>query len=266
MKSIFSEEQLEFIKLNYDKMTYVEIANLFGMTDKQVRNKARKLGLSKLRKFDKRYFEIINTNNKAYWLGFIYADGYLVNNNRSKELGIELKFDDKYILEKFNEELGNVHKIIEKHQVKNFNNYTYETHSALLRIYSKFIYEDLIDKNILPNKTNEKLFPTCNNEYFFDFLRGFLDGDGCISLNSKKNLLTVHFTNSNPEFLDYLNEKIESHLGIKGSIYKETDKKYKLYYFRKDDVKILLDKMYESSETKLIRKYEIYKSYYGYTS
>lgn len=93
-----------------------------------------------------------------------------------------------------------------------------------------------------------------------------MDGDGCIYLNKEKNLLNIHFTNSNIEFLNYIKEEIKNRLNISGSIYKETDKKYKLYYFRKDEVKLLLDEIYKSCEIKLKRKYEIYKSFYGHTS
>ena len=266
MKSIFTDEQIEFLKLNYDKMKYSEIADLFGLTERQVRGKINGLGLSKIRKFNSNYFKEINTRNKAYWLGFIYADGYIIKSKKGQgELGIELNKEDSYILDMFNKELGNVHNVEFKHSKKNFNGYTYETNSCIIRIYSKEIVDDLFNLNILQNKTNKIEYPICD-EYFFDFLRGFMDGDGCIYLNKNKKSLNVHFTNSNPQFLEYLKKEIKTRIDIEGSIYKEKEKKYRLYYFRKDDVKILLDKIYENSETKLFRKFNIYKSFYGYAS
>ena len=264
MKSIFSKEQVEFLKLNYNKMKYSEIADLFGLTERQVRGKINSLGLSKTRKFNKQYFKEINTNNKAYWLGFIYADGYIIRNTKSRnyELGIELNKKDVALLQLFNKELGNVHEITFKHGQKYFNGYNYETDSCVIRVYSKEIVNDLMSLNVMQDKTNKKDFPICNNEYFFDFLRGFMDGDGCIYINSNKNLLNVHFTNSNISFLEYLNNEIKNRLCIEGSIYKETEKKYKLFYFRQDDVKILLDEIYKNCSTKLERKYLKYKSFY----
>ena len=263
MSSVFSEEQKTFIKDNYNKMTYAEIARILNMTDKQVRNKARQMGLRKTRDFNKNYFKEIDTNNKAYWLGFIYADGYIVLRSRNGELGIELDDKDTYILEHFNNELGGVHKINHKTKNKNFNGYNYTTNTSVIRIYSLSICRDLISLNVVPNKTNEICYPKCNKEFFFHFLRGFMDGDGCIYINKSRNLLNVHFTNSNKEFLEYINNEVKDILKIEGKIYKEKDKKYKLYYYRKDDVKILLDEIYKNSEVKLDRKYLKYKSFYG---
>ena len=48
------------------------------------------------------YFEIINTEEKAYWLGFIYADGYVQSNRNTKNIGITLSNIDYNHLIKFN--------------------------------------------------------------------------------------------------------------------------------------------------------------------
>lgn len=52
-----------------------------------------------------RYFQNINQYMKAYWLGFICADGYLVN-NPSKVIGITLCYIDKIILKQFKNSIG----------------------------------------------------------------------------------------------------------------------------------------------------------------
>ena len=264
MKSIFTKEQIEYMKNNYDKMSYLEIAERLGFTERQVRGKINNMGLSKLKKFNDDYFDVIDTVSKAYWLGFIYADGYLVINksNRNYELGIELNINDVKLLEDFNSEFNNVHRISFKHSCKEFNGYQYETDSCILRIYSKKITDGLLSHNVYPNKTNRKEFPTCD-EFFFEFLRGFMDGDGCIHV-SKNNHIILKFTNSNIDFLEYLRDVIDTRLNIKGHIYKETDKKYQLTYFRQNDVKIVLDKIYENKDCQFLeRKYDVYKSYYG---
>ncbi len=264
MSSIFSKTQLDFIKNNYNKMSYKDIGNILGFTERQIRGKVNGMGMAKIRKFNNHYFKNIESPNQAYWLGFIYADGYIVCNdkNRNYELGIELKDSDIALLEDFNNELGGVHNITLKHSKKSFNGYKYDTNSCVIRIYSKQLISDLIKLNVKQNKTNLIDFPICDN-YFFDFLRGFNDGDGCISIN-KRNYIRLHFVNSNKLFLEYILTSIKTILGINGSIYKETDNKYQLIYFRQSDVKIILDKIYENSNCQLLkRKYEIYKSYYG---
>lgn len=81
---------------------------------------------------------------------------------------------------------------------------------------------------------------------------------------SKNNHMFVQLTNSNKYFLEYLQDNISLLLNIKGSIYKETDNKYRLVYFRKNDTKLLLDTIYKDKNCiKLQRKYNIYESYYG---
>lgn len=267
MKSIFTKEQNDYLRKNYNKKSYKEIAEILGFTERQIRGRINNMGLSKIRKFDKSYFNNIDSGEKAYWLGFIYADGYITRHKetRTYELGIELNSRDDYILQKFAENLGNVHNVEYKHQEKSFNGYNYSTDSCVLRIYSKQICEDLIKLNVVPNKTNSELYPKCNN-FFFDFLRGFLDGDGCIYVD-KKNRIMINFTNSNYDFLNYINNQVNSLIGISGKIYKEKDKKYRLVFFRQNDIYILLDKIYENlSNSYLVRKYDIYMSYYGFAS
>lgn len=268
MKSIFTKEQIDYLKMNYNKMSYKEIAIEFNLTERQIRGKINGMGLTKTRSFNKSYFKNIKSPNQAYWLGFIYADGYVIhrpktgNHELGIELGIELKDTDNKLLCDFNKELGNAHDVTFRHNIKNFNGYDYETDSCLIRIYSKEIVEDLMRLDIYQNKTNRIEFPVCD-EYFWDFLRGFMDGDGCIYVNPK-NKLSVKFVNSNVDFLKYLQSTVNEKLHIDGSIYKETDKKYQLVYFTKSGTKSLLDSIYYNSDNQLLeRKYEIYKSYYG---
>lgn len=268
MKKIFTDEQVQFIKDNYDKMEYKQIAeHLGGFTERQVRGKINGLGLSKLRKFNDTYFSEINSPDKAYWLGFLYADGWVVNNpkNRNYELGVELQKDDSYILDSFAKILGGVHSVTYHHNYKCFNGYTYETDSARLRIYSKQIVEDLISHGIVENKTYSNEYPICDI-FVSDFIRGYLDGDGCIYIEKRKSgqCVFVSFTCSNDSFLKYIDQKIHEELNISGSIYKEKDRKYRLVFFRHSDTKTLLDWIYKNPNASMLkRKYEKYSLAYG---
>lgn len=258
MKKIFNEIQLQFIKNNYNNMTYKEMSKLelfTGLTDKQIRTKAATMGLRKQRQFNKQYFKSINDSNKAYWLGFIYADGYITHSN---ELGIELQYSDKEHLEKLNELIGGVHKVTRRKRSQKFNGYEYVSDLASLRIFSVDIVSDLLNNGIDFNKTKSSLFPKVDEKLFFQFLRGFMDGDGCIHIN-KKNRVVVSFTNSNVEFLNYISDEVYRQIGVRGHIYKEKELKYRLQYLKKSDTKKLLDKIYEDKLCcKLDRKYDKY--------
>lgn len=261
---IFDEKQIDFITDNYENYTYKQMSELdlfIGLNEKQIRNKARSLGIKKNRVFNNRFFEEIDTGEKAYWLGFIYADGYVVYNKEKSnyELGIGIHSKDDYILKNLNFLLGDMHNIIYRKRNTSFNGYDYISDICELRVYSKKICEDLIKHSVLPNKTKENVYPIIEDEkLFFHFLRGFMDGDGCLHRSPTKKIL-CHFTNSNPDFFNYLKDRL-SLLGIHSKIYKEKDLKYRLYLNTPNTQK-LLNKIYnDSNNLKLIRKYQIYVS------
>lgn len=249
-------------------MSYREIADaLGGYTERQVRGKINGMGLTKNRKFTEDYFHEIDSPDKAYWLGLLYADGWIVNNRDTStyEVSIELQRKDSYLLERFAEAIGGVHSVTYKHNSKEFNGYHYETDSSLLRIYSKQMVADLIIHGVVERKTKAESYPVCD-EFICDFVRGFLDGDGCIYIdkNRCKPLTMVHFTNGNNHILQYLNQRIQNELGITGTIYTEKDFKHRLMYFRQDDVRKLLNWIYSDlSKPMLKRKYEKYMETYG---
>ena len=122
--------------------------------------------------FDYNYFENIDTPNKAYYLGFIAADGY---NNKSKLLEITLHPDDKCQLEEFIEEIKSSRPITIKK-----GKYVY------LAIYSKQFMKHLESHGIIQCKSLVLKYPkSIPKEFQRDFDRGYFDGDGYVSKNGK---------------------------------------------------------------------------------
>lgn len=274
-----SEEQCQYIIDNYKTDTYTNIGKVVGLTPKQVegwvRNHIPTRG-SKRRIFNDGVFDIITTPEQAYWLGFIYADGWISIFQRGSgsdrlnyEFGMELKFEDRYILEKLNDFLGGVHTVkdMEKHILIANNERITHTKTSILRVFSKNIVLGLKKNGIDTHKTYSKTFPIVSDELFPDFLRGYIDGDGCIH-KMKENHLAIHITSANNICLEYIKSKLEKMYGVVCSIYKEEvsgyKDKYRLYCFRNEDVRKLLDIIYYSKASiKLERKYKIYCDYYG---
>lgn len=263
MKKIFNNEQEKYIRDNYQFISYKEIANKFNCTERQVRSWISNHGLRKNRIFNNRFFQHIDNPTKAYWLGFIYADGYVVKAKHGTEFGIELQRNDRYALEYLNNLLGNKHIIYDKHECKQIlnNKDISETYSSILRVYSKPLVNDLISNGIVPNKTYSDIFPIVKNKLFFDFLRGYIDGDGCLYIN--KNLLYIHITSSNKYILNNIKSFLNKKYNISPKLYFENERKFRLYWTNKDDVKKTLDLIYKNKkEFCLKRKYEIYNNYY----
>lgn len=259
---IFSNDDIDYIEKNYLSMTYKEIADNIGFTERQVRGWVNNNCDRKNRTFNDGYFSEIKTPNQAYWLGFIYADGYIVKNasNRNYELGINIQSSDIKLLEDFNNELGNVHSVSYSHDEKYIcgNPKMSITDSVTLRVYSKNIVDSLIKNGVVQNKTEFPIFPIVDDNLFFDFLRGYIDGDGCIYVNQNKiSASQVHITSAHDEVLKYIQNKLSLY-GIDSYIYKEKERKYRIYINHKNAIKLLDMIYYDDNVQKLDRKYKKY--------
>lgn len=128
-----------------------------------------------------------------------------------------------------------------------------------LRVYSKDIVEDLINIGVVTRKTDKPNFPLVPNEFFYDFLRGYIDGDGCYY--AQRGYIGMHITCSHSQPLEYIQSKL-SQDKIKTTINKEKDHKFRLYCTNQNDMKILINKMFNNKKVLcLSRKYNKIKSF-----
>ena len=133
------------------------------------------------------FFEKIDTEQKAYWLGFIYADGFIVDDYT---FGICLKHDDLSHLEKFKNDIEFTGTIKEKQQGK--------INTARIHITCKKTVSDMNKLGVVKQKTFIVKFPTFEQvpeNLMNHFLRGYFDGDGYISKDCKalEIIGTEHF-------------------------------------------------------------------------
>lgn len=268
MKRIFTDEELTFIKDNYRDMTYQEITdelnkfNVIKKTSKQVRTKASVLGLSK-KKYSTNvsYFNVIDSTEKAYWLGFMYADGYVAyhkmpQGNSSYEVSIELNSIDAEHINKFRNALNSnvpiTTRVGKDRYIDNVLTKGGKLYSQI-RIFSKKLYSGLVNNGVVKNKTYRKEYPVIADKYFYDFLRGYIDGDGTITDKGQ-----VSFSNSNYDFCQYIASMLRDN-GFDSNIYHEETWKYRLTINGKANEKFdFLKKLYADSNTnvRLDRKYQ----------
>ena len=265
MKKLFTLEQEQFIRDNYKTKTYKEIGKLLGdFTSKQVRTWASSNGLRKNRIINSDYFQEINTPLKAYLLGFIYADGWVVANYEyhNFEFAMELQSSDKYILDKINDELGGtcliVHNDPYEHEICGVK--TISNHRDCVRVFSKQLVLDLIKHGIETNKTQKDIFPIVADDLFFDWLRGYIDGDGCFYNYKKHVYLSITCSTDAP--LKYIRNKLLKYK-INTSIYKEKEKKYRFMCTDVQSMSMLVNHLYYDDVFCLKRKYEKVKPLLG---
>lgn len=150
-------------------------------------------------KFDIHVFDTIDTEEKAYWLGFIYADGYVGYSSEEKRnylFELSLKSDDLTHLHKFASFISHTNPNI----VKVENVYCGDILCQRCRISfrNKHFWETLNSKGCVPRKSLILKFPDIS--IFTDlslirhFIRGYVDGDGCLTWGDsehKKPFLSI---------------------------------------------------------------------------
>lgn len=207
------------------------------------------------------YFSNIDTPNKAYILGFLYADGCNHNKNGKYTISISLQENDKHILEDIKKELGYSGELRYIDQEKNRRKYKINRQNQWnLTINNKKLSNDLLTYGVLPDKSYSATFPKfLSDDLYPHFLRGLSDGDGCIIKNEDRWSYVGTY-----ELLLGMKTYYEKVLNVHFSLLQDKRKRslWELRIAGKKQVKKFLDYMYKDVDLKLNRKYELYLKKY----
>jgi hypothetical protein len=214
---------------------------------------------------DVTYFDEINTDAKAYILGFIYADGCIYDKGR---FGFSITEDDSQILDFIKKEMKCENPIVKTHNKKGSAN---RRPQCTLRIGSTKLVEKLkTEYGINERKTVREglVFPKIDEKLLSAFLRGLSDGDGNLYFKPNGNLLsktvfrwTVCMTDK--PFILSVKEYLESK-GISISLVEKqgkTCKYYVMYTSSKSHTEKLCDILYQTDGFCLQRKKDSYLSF-----
>lgn len=146
------------------------------------------------------FFQVIDTEEKAYCLGFFLADGSFIENG--------IKFDqtekDKCVLD-YIKEVMNITSEIKTYEERQLTigNKTYHS-KKMCRLTSnhKKLQDDLKNLGIQNNKTYNFTSLKVPNHLWGDFMRGFLDGDGCITASNQS--FSISYTIKNKDLVDFI--------------------------------------------------------------
>lgn len=254
-------------KLYTEGASISKIASEYGV-DRHILSKhiKEKLNLTTLKRsygsksiytIDENFFNFIDTEEKAYWLGFLYADGYLKKDKPVIELA--LKYDDINHIEKFKNSIDSNHKIY----IRNIKLKDKEYQSCRICLHNKQLYNSLIKHGCINNKSKIIKYPDFLTEDLErHFIRGFFDGDGNISLesNSVDRVSRVRFFSGSEDFIKTLSYKLNYLLDTDiGYSWDRTC--FSIVYGRKSDKIKLLNYMYKDCTIYLDRKFNVYKKY-----
>lgn len=166
------------------------LGDLSNLGQRTISRKLKKMGIERrtiseaCRKYkvNHNFFEIIDTEEKAYWLGFIAADGCL---SHKCTLKLKLCLKDKKLIEIFKEHIEATYPLYYRSSKLNGKVY----YNIALKLSSEKIYNDLIDKGITPRKSLTLKPPKNVPEHLIHhWIRGYFDGDGCVHVEKRGKL------------------------------------------------------------------------------
>lgn len=248
----------------YKDVKMKDISNMLNVSYRSVRRVLKEAGINTRLKnryiLDENYFDCIDTEAKAYILGFIYADGF-VGNDRFNNIVISI--NDREVLEFISREFkfsGEIRKTKKGGFENSKSGYS-------LNFSSKIMASRLREIGLYPNKSLilEKM-PCIDEKLIRHFIRGYFDGDGSIILSHNTSYYKAKGCNIKYIYPTYcfmilgteifLNDILEKAGFNYGKIYDTKSEKIKcLKINAKKEYQNIYNYLYNNSTIKLERKY-----------
>lgn len=140
------------------------------------------------------YFETIDTEEKAYWLGFLAADGTIRLRHggaekikRGSSIVLKLAVKDKHHVDRFQKIFGIESRITyHRDYTKTRKGEVSFSDNCKVSINSNKLIDDIIDKGVTPRKSATLDKPNIDSKYNSHFIRGYFDGNGNIGFTTKE--------------------------------------------------------------------------------
>lgn len=251
LKTLKIQEAISYFENNNISIT--QCAKKFHIDRETFTNYLKKANVHENRsayKIKDDIFEIIDTEEKAYWLGFMLADGCLKDRKGAHNITLILSVKDIDHINKFKTFLETEAPI--HYRTVTINGKTFD--ACGLSIGNKKIFNDLISHNIMPRKTLSEKGAILEEHLIRHYIRGIFDGDGWLTYTNKSREMGFGM---GKEILEYIKEFFESNNVYFGEI-----KPYgSIFRYRKSaryEVYKALMLLYDNSTIYLDRKYNKY--------
>ena len=273
-KKIQIEDEPKIVEMYQGGMSAPEIAEKFNANHVMILRYLEKNGVERRNgeeshrtyEINKDLFDVIDTQEKAYLLGFIYADG--CNSGDEKCIKIEVATPDRDILEKISKLIwienpsNHIKDLVRTRSIGGREERDYR--SSYLNIHSKHYCTKLTEMGCVPAKSLILKFPEwlTNPELQRHFIRGHYDGDGGIHISGiYKSMVTTKIT-STKEFCGSVRNIVENQTGIKFGEPRESNKSghntYCIDMSGARQIENFLNWLYKDATIWLDRKYNLY--------
>ncbi len=250
----------EYLNTTEEQRSLTKLGNKYNIKRQTLSDRFKKWGYEIVNqqnrcRINEKSFDNITTEEQYYWLGFMYADGNISSEGNRIEVRLSIK--DLEHLEKFKKFLELSTEI--RTGVCNGNGFCH------LSVRNKHMWNTLNSLGCSPQKSLTLKFP--KSEFFksaenvLHFLRGYVDGDGCLSTyrnTTNTSIRTEINIVGTEQFLTSINKMFKN----KGYIRSKKSKNYdnKSYSLTFSDVpsRKLARLLYENATIYLDRKYEKY--------
>jgi intein-encoded DNA endonuclease-like protein len=170
------------------------------------------------KEFNKKFFKKWS-EDMTYVLGFLFADGNIINTKRGTHF-VGWYSSDLELMVSMAQSMSSNHKISKR------------SGGYVLQIGSKELFNDLVRLGLTPNKARRMQLPEIPQKYVGHFVRGYFDGDGNVwsgYTNKKREnptyILSISITSASRDFLRGLKRLLEEEGIAGGCIYDIKGKK-----------------------------------------
>jgi len=207
---------------------------------------------------DENFFQEIRTENQAYWLGFVLADGCIGAN---KSLDITLKIQDRNHLEKF------LRDIKAKNPLKD------STTKTKIKIFSVKLIRNLKKFNMVSPRPKNVGLPKISKKLFPHLIRGIFDGDGCLIFNkiNRKNKKSEFYyssfsiSNSSRILLSDIQIILMKNCQLERTKLIKRSGGYELIYGGRLQTRRIMSFLYSNAHIYLERKFKIFEDLMNYS-
>lgn len=238
-----TDEVKSMIKDFQNKMNKFDIMEKYNISEQFMYSALRHNGIkrnnNKKYNVNSNYFDVINTEDRAYWLGFLYADGYVYEAGSILEIGLGVK--DRHHIEKFLSCIDCNSPIKERESTIDGKTFI----SSRVQVCDKTLVNNLSEHGCYQAKSLTLEFPnTVPNDLIHHFIRGYFDGDGSIhgecsfSIVGTENLL----------------DKCVDHMNLHHNKKQKCGKAYEIRYHGRRLCKTIYNYLYKDATVYLERK------------